>query len=75
MRGGTTSAQPQEQAEDELCSFQPMLRTWADRYLPNGKEKNLEGKRTLFQFQLNERVSQLMERKGDKPLNLHDNVP
>lgn len=41
------------------------------------KEQPLEEEKKAphFGFQHNKRVSQLMERKGDKTLNLHDSVP
>jgi len=68
-------AQPCEQAEDEWGWFQPVLRTRADRYLLSGKEDSGWRKKKRFAFQHSQRVSQLMERKGDKPLNLHDSVP
>lgn len=73
-RGGTAERSVPGQAHGERGCFQPALRTRADRYLPTGKGESRWRKKRLG-FQHNKRVSELMETKGDKTLNLHDSVP
>lgn len=72
------SARPREQAEDEQSSFHPHTEDTGRLIFAQGERGDnrwRKKKKQRFGFPHNKRVSQLMERKGDKTLNLHDSVP